>query len=334
MLRLLALFFVYLVFSWFVFFLLLVGAQAVGLHSPHLILLGFLTPVCAAVAAARHSKEGKLRPAWFLAGLALLAYIGISVVLFGVLEKERNKIAELSHLGRPIAREGRLEEWYPEARQQQLDPRVTFDRILRENPSFKPLVWPPPDPSALASIPSAFFQNDSTLADVASHLAKALSTAGYSKLSYFYAPYGFAAVTGIEQINDDGSPLATAHRWFAEPAIDFSLAAYLRLLLAAPVGRYRAIIFLVTTESFGPSGIVVTRSELARLMSSGGFMLPDLYRTVSFRSPPYEVDALIYEFRGRAGSEPVLVNPSAITGSQHLAKARILAALDASGVPQ
>ncbi len=334
MLRLAALFFLYLVFSWFVFALLLLGAEAAGLHFPLLIFFGFLTPVCAAVAAARHSKEDKLRSAGFLAGSALVAYIGIGAFLFSVFQNVGSKLAEFDHLGRPIGREGRLEEWDPQARPQQIDPRVIFDRILRENPSFKPLVWPPPDPSALASIPSAFFQHDFTLADVASHLANALSTAGYSKLSYFYAPYGFAAVTGIEQINDDGSPVASAHRWFAEPAIEFSLAAYLRLLLAAPVGRYRAIIFLVTTQSLGPSGIVVTRSELARLMSSGSFMLPNLYRTVSFRSPPYEVDALIYEFSGRAGSEPVLVNPSAITGSQHLVKARILAALDASGVPQ
>jgi hypothetical protein len=52
--------------------------------------------------------------------------------------------------------------------------------------------------------------------------------------------------------------------------------------------------------------------------------------TVIFR-PPYKVDALIYEFEGRAGSEPVLVNPSAIPGNEHLVRAGIWAVLEARG---
>jgi hypothetical protein len=192
--------------------------------------------------------------------------------------------------------------------------RNTFERMLQANPDFRPLIWPPPASSAFAGIPSQLFAQGSTLADVALDFEEALARVGYSRLAYFYVPYGFAIVTGIEQIKDDGSPLDSARRWFAEPAIEFSLAGYLRLLLAAPIGRYRAIVFVLTTEYYNPSQFRITRDDLALVSKGGAQRLPGLYRYVMFR-PPYRVEALIYEFQGRAGSEPVLVNPSAISGS-------------------
>jgi hypothetical protein len=205
--------------------------------------------------------------------------------------------------------------------------REAFDSMLRANPDFRPLIWPPPAPSAYADLPSALFGHGSTLADVALDLEKALARVGYSKVSYFYVPYGFVIVTGIEQIKDDGSPLDTASRWFAEPAIEeFSLAGYLRLLLRAPIGRYRAIVFVFTTENYSFDGIQITRYDLTAISKGGILRLPDLYRSVIF-DRRYRGEALIYEFQGRAGSEPVLVNPSAISGNDHLKRAHIWSAL-------
>jgi hypothetical protein len=104
---------------------------------------------------------------------------------------------------------------------------------------------------------------------------------GCSKFSYFYAPYGFAMLTGVEQIKADGSPLDAPRRWLAEPAIDFSLANYMHLLLSAPVGRYRAIIFVVTTEEYSPSDIRLTREEIRTVSKGGGLHLPAIYSNFS-----------------------------------------------------
>jgi hypothetical protein len=79
-----------------------------------------------------------------------------------------------------------------------------------------------------------------------------------------------------------GSP----RRWFAEPAVEFSLAGYLRLLLGAPVGRYRASVFVVIPDYYTPSSIQITRGQLASLLAQGGMVLPDLYRSVPFQTPP------------------------------------------------
>jgi hypothetical protein len=171
------------------------------------------------------------------------------------------------------------------------------------------------------------------LAGVAVKLEKALARVGYTKVSYFYVPYGFAIATGLEQIKDDGSPFDAARRWFAEPAIEeFSLTGYLRLVLRAPIGRYRAMVFAFTTKDYDLIGIQITRSDLVAIIKSGSLRLPDFYREVIF-DRHYTVYALIYEFQGRAGSEPVLVNPSAISASEHLKRAKIFSAL-ASGAPQ
>jgi hypothetical protein len=223
-------------------------------------------------------------------------------------------------------------EQQPEQQEQVI--REAFDAMRRQNPEFKALVWPPPSPSAMASIHRRLFTPNSTLADVAEQLTSALKRAGYDNLSYYYVPQGFAIVTGIEQIRDDGSPLDSDRRWFAEPAVEFSLAEYIRLLLRAPVGRYRSIVFTITPEVYLPSLIVISRNELAAAFCQGGSpRLPSLYGKVSF-SLPYMVDALIYEFAGRAGSDPVLVKPSAISGNNHILRAHIWASLEPNGAPQ
>jgi hypothetical protein len=317
MLRLVALYFIYLVFSSVALFLLALGAGVAGLDPSLFGVLAILVPAVAAFAAAKYPprKDTVRFRRSIVTALAVTVYIG---ALFFV--------GALYHSARQEQSGPRRDETAAH------EARTIFDRMLHGNPNFRPLIWPPPDPSAFSSIPSKFFGSDSSLADVAEDLAKALNHAGYSKFSYFYAPYGFAIVTGIEQINDDGSPLDSRRRWFAEPAVEFSLSEYLRLLLGAPIGRYRAIVFVVIAEYYGPSGIRITRDELGRLSALGGVALPDLYRSVMFRSPPYKVDALIYEFKGRAGSEPVLVNPSAIAGDEHLIKAQIWPALETQGI--
>lgn len=287
-----------------------------------------LVSLLSAAAAAVHlfwtmSRARKER--WQGSALTALGLSSLAVISMVVSVRHSADQLMLKHAATPLNRPT-------------VDVRDAFDGMLHDNPNFKPLIWPPPMPSTLTNIPAGLFVNTPSLpdghtpslADVAKLLADALSKSGYTKFAYFYAPFGFAIVTGIEQIQEDGTPLDNDRRWFAEPAVDFSIAAYLRLLLKAPVGRYRSLIFVVTPHSYPLSDIRLTRYAMSQLLNPGGRQLPDFYENVLFRSP-YRADALIYEFEGRAGTDPVLVNPSAIPGILHLKRARILLALETGG---
>ena len=69
--------------------------------------------------------------------------------------------------------------------------------------------WPPPPPSATAEIRCEQLRLKTRLTsfgDVDRRLSEALDANGYCERRYYAVPDGFALVTRIEQINDDGTP--------------------------------------------------------------------------------------------------------------------------------
>ncbi len=68
-------------------------------------------------------------------------------------------------------------------------------------------LWPPPDCSAKTVLNRSYFQSAVQLADVDDILLKALRKCGYTDKSHYYVPNGFALVTRIEQIDENGVPL-------------------------------------------------------------------------------------------------------------------------------
>jgi hypothetical protein len=135
-------------------------------------------------------------------------------------------------------------------------------------------------------------------------------------------------VTRLERINPDGTPTAEAERWTvgALPLTSFSLADYLRALFTAPSGRYRIIVFVVSSQPFAQSETQVQQDEALAWLSEGLNLLPDNMALAPF-TPQHTVTALIYEFEQPGNQEAMLMLPANLIGRVHLQRAQLWDAL-------
>lgn len=193
--------------------------------------------------------------------------------------------------------------------------------------------WPPPRASATEVIPSELLASKTgvtRLRDVDRRITKALEKNGYSESSYYAVPSGFALVTKIEQINDDGTPKEGPQRWSLEVSrlSEFTLSAYLRALFLAPPGYYRVIVFIVTPYPFVQSDAKVTAEQATQWLKGGVNQLSESIGALDFSRENYACTALVYEFKRRTESDkPTILDPGNILGRIHLLKAGIWEAL-------
>jgi hypothetical protein len=192
--------------------------------------------------------------------------------------------------------------------------------------------WPPPLASGTDIIPRSLLSNSQTglLKDVDQRLADALEACGYTGNSYYAVPDGFALVTHLEQINPDGTSRPMPGRWAAQvqPLSTFSLSEYLKALFTANPGRYRVIVLVVTSHPFSQADAKVSKEEALGWISKGLNQLPASIGNLPFTAD-YAATALIYEFdEPRAGGNAIFINPSGLTGRDHLTKSKLLPALE------
>jgi len=169
-----------------------------------------------------------------------------------------------------------------------------------------------------------------SLRDVERRISEVLQENGYFESSYYAVPDGFALVTSIEQINDDGTPKEGLQRWSLKvpPLSEFSLSAYLRALFRAPPGYYRVIVFIVTPHPIVQSEAKVTPKEAGDWLKKGADRLPGAIGALDFSREGYACTALVYEFSRRTESdEPAILDPGNIPGRIHLVKAGLWEAL-------
>lgn len=191
--------------------------------------------------------------------------------------------------------------------------------------------WPVPKPSTRIDIFESFLPATATvqLKDVANKIERAFDAVGYVERSYYRVPKGFALASRLEQIYPDGSPVEGNARWSVRipPPMKFSLPDYLKALFAAPQGRYRIIVFVVTSEPVWPGPNPPTREEAEPWVASGLNKLPAVIGNLPY-TPDYKTSALVYEFeRGPGDEEPVLRFPTDIPGRVHLEKSGLWQAL-------
>ena len=190
--------------------------------------------------------------------------------------------------------------------------------------------WPPPGASAWVEIPDELIARRAaprpSFGTVRDRLAHALDAAGYAQRSFFRVPNGFAVVTQLERIGNDGTPAQA--RWYAAASVEtFSLEQYLRRLLFAQPGRYRLVVLVVTDVAISASGPAITAREASEMADRGYLHLPPAVAAVEY-SPNHRSTALIYEFRKRSTGSPEFVKPSPLPGRDHLVKARIWAEIE------
>jgi hypothetical protein len=192
--------------------------------------------------------------------------------------------------------------------------------------------WPPPPFSTRMKLDRALLvagQAAPTHGSVATHMEKALAANGYTQLSYYAVPDGFALVTQIERI-DAQAASAAEQRWSTQiPAVSlipFNLEAYLRALLGRNGDNFRVIVFTFTPTPFAAGGATVAPGEAMAWVEKGATALP-----AALAARPYGEDvvctALIYEFTisslGAAAKRP-----GDFDGERHLRAAGILPALE------
>jgi hypothetical protein len=127
-------------------------------------------------------------------------------------------------------------------------------------PPFVP--WPPPRPTERYVFPAEVPHRFKTLAEFDSFLEAKLKNAGYDSFSYFSAPGGFSLATKVEQVNEEREPVAENRRWIIEAVNEpLSFKEYFLSLLRNKIGRYRVLVFVLTTDPRPPGPQNATPDE-------------------------------------------------------------------------
>lgn len=195
-------------------------------------------------------------------------------------------------------------------------------------PGIPEFPFPPPQASATYLLDD-YFSDCHTLAAVDKRLNTALKANGYSERRYFFVKGGFALVTRLEQINEQGYPLGD-NRWNSRPVREetFSWMSYLNALLTSRPGYFRVFAFVVTDEPFDMRRErQISRAEAESWLSEGCFKLPREIGQLAVNANT-AVAALVYEFQVPESTlRPTLSQPSALSGETHLRNAKITPAL-------
>lgn len=206
-----------------------------------------------------------------------------------------------------------------------------FEEESIPNPSFP---WPPPIPTSRDLIPDKLLLSSSpgiTLGQVSNRLTEALQTQGYREMNWFQIPQGFALVSHLERINPDGTPAPSPYRWVGDDEVTgqrIDLKLYLRRLGLShvPPGRFRVIVFFVTSAPVLPKG-TVTREEARDWLKTGALSLDEDTASKLF-TRRHQAQVFVYEFsKSRSDGQATFLEHSALLATDHLKAAGILGAL-------
>lgn len=172
-------------------------------------------------------------------------------------------------------------------------------------------------------------KNPVYLGDVDTRISNALTAAGYVEKSYFFVPGGFALVTRLEQINDDGIPKALPDRWSVNvpPLKKFDLTSYLKALFTSNKGYFRIIVFIITPYPIMQADKGIALDGALEWLGKGANKLQPAISERKFTKDD-TVSAFIYEFEKPKSAEAVHLLPGRLTCHLHLLNSGILRALE------
>jgi hypothetical protein len=187
-------------------------------------------------------------------------------------------------------------------------------------PSFP---WPPPQASATVVLPAQFFEGAGRNRDYADRLSRALNEGRY-EYRYFGVPDGFAIVSRIERISDDGGLVEEDRRWSLSEGVQYrSLADFLRGVFIPPEGYFRVIVFVVTDTEFSQSPAAPTTIDALAWLRTGFNSLPEAVASAEVTSGT-RCTALVYEFRGRGfDAQATVLQPGRFDARHHLLTGRV-----------
>lgn len=182
--------------------------------------------------------------------------------------------------------------------------------------------FPPPKSSTNYVFEKEYLSNFENLYEVGNILDQTLKLCGYHERSYYQIPEGFALVTRMEQIELDATPSPIPDRWNAphkEEYTTFTLKKYFQSLFFAKKGKYRIIVFLVTSIPFSQTETQMKIDDAQRFLKKGYNSLPIDFQSIKF-TEDYECTALIYEFDKMEFEEGIQIESSKHLAFEHLKK--------------
>jgi hypothetical protein len=191
--------------------------------------------------------------------------------------------------------------------------------------------WPPPMATTREVLPDHLYRQlpqTHSLEDIDRLLLSALETRGYTERSHYFVPHGFALVTRLEQIAEDGTPLQPPDRWSMGkvPLRSISISDWARALFNARPGFYRVIVFIVTDVPFSESSEKVPSKVAGQWLKEGTNVLPAETAQAPL-TPKTVCTALIYEFKREMDHDPSFVDGSVSDARTQLKNAGIWSAL-------
>jgi hypothetical protein len=147
---------------------------------------------------------------------------------------------------------------------------------------------------------------DGKVNDLYSTLIQRLNDGQYSQdhLWLYSVKGGFALVTDVERINEDGTP-DKRHRWELGhiPLRDYSLGAYLKALVFGTSDFYRFWLIVLTPDDVVNSGpLLSTEDEAKRWVGYGGSILPQTLGRENLNDRHCFLMVYEYERRGKSNS--------------------------------
>jgi hypothetical protein len=184
------------------------------------------------------------------------------------------------------------------------EPSIEKIKELKEIPFTKQIV----------ELPTGYFKtfSDNTLQSINSVFVKSLSEGGYEtdRLGYFSYKDGFALITKLEMISDDGKPFGNPQRFSLEKGEKkYSWKEMLKTLFMGNKGYYRFIIFVVSGNTIEMNKQkILTYNEAIQTISEGKKKLP---KEISMKKIPANcvAKAFIYVFeKSEVASSPIMID--------------------------
>ena len=195
-------------------------------------------------------------------------------------------------------------------------------RLPSDYPTF-PL--PAPRPSAKIDLPVTLLGAQvATVGAAEQALRLELARRGYDDRSYYAVPGGFALATRAERFLPDGRSAQPPRRWAMAPSalIDWAQLRnprqWVEAFRRADPGRYRVLVFLVTTQDRTTGGAAVNIKTAEAWTEGGADRLPRAIAGLPL-TPDHHVEVLVYEFaRAAVNADPAFVRNSSLGARGHL----------------
>lgn len=201
-----------------------------------------------------------------------------------------------------------------------------------EAPTIDSLIWPPPKPSSIVTLPTRLCHDPRhpTLQGSWDLLHAAFERAGFPDDERTFSigkNEGFAMLGRMEAINDDATPKPARSRWgnplTGDPG-SFSIGQWFKEVFSRVTGRYRVIALVVTRRPMKTTTVTPSLARLDSIVDSGP--IGPLPSAMGARALPPNVPcyALIYELeRPSIPANTKIVSPSTHLAREHLVKSKL-----------